>query len=128
MASGLPRICLMRREAWLRSQSPMSQRPVKPAGSELVELLVGDLVEARIARPYWRRKLGQPHVGGLRHEHQLGHPVAVLAEGLGLLVEAGEAGHRPRGRRKLPSGAAGGRRRRSQAPLDVVELTRAGAR
>ena len=58
MASGLPRICLMRCEAWLRSQSPMSQRPVKPRARELVELLVGDLVEApgsrgRTVRESW---------------------------------------------------------------------------
>ena len=73
MASALPRICLMRREAWLRSQRPMSQRPVKPRASQLVELLVGDLVEARrwrgrrsaravpaTRRSTWRRAPARP--------------------------------------------------------------------
>ena len=36
----------MRCEAWLRSQRPMSQSPVKPAAAQPVELLVRDPVEA----------------------------------------------------------------------------------
>ena len=69
----------------------MSQRPREAAGAQLVELLVGDLVEPGDLAAVVARQLREPDVGGLGHQHQLGHPVAILAEGLRFLVEAAEA-------------------------------------
>ncbi len=54
-----------------------------PTG-QLVEGLVGDLVQAVDGALKRHRELVQPHVGVLGHQHQAGHPVAVRAKALRL--------------------------------------------
>ena len=62
------------------------------------------------------RELVQPHVGALGHEHQLGHPVAVRAEGLGLVRRG------PEPARALPACACARDRRRARALSQAATL------
>ena len=53
-ASTLPRRCLISREAGLRSQMPMSHRPVKPRDRSSSSSSSGTWSRRPMPRPYWR--------------------------------------------------------------------------
>jgi hypothetical protein len=77
--------------ARLRSHRPISQRPVKPR-RQSVELFVRDLVQAADPAAVSLRELVEPDIGGLGHQHDARHPVAILAEALVLVLDATQAG------------------------------------
>jgi hypothetical protein len=86
-------------DAFDRCHSPISQRPGDPAPGEHVQLLVGDRVERPDVAAVAARELVEPDVRALRDEDDPGHPVAVVAEPLGLGLGAGERRRLDRGRR-----------------------------
>ncbi len=78
----------MVREATLRSQRPMSQRPVMPRSARRLQLFVGDLVEAVDVAAVFFGELLEPDVGALGDEDDVGHPGLVGGEGF-VFVEGG---------------------------------------
>ena len=88
----MPRHCLMRWLARLRSHRPISHRRGEAASGENVQLFVGDLVQAVDPAAVALGELVQPDVGGSGHQHHPRHPVAVLAEALVLVLDAAQAG------------------------------------
>ncbi len=78
--------------------------PRDPASRELIELLVGDRIERPDLAAVATRQLIEPDVRALGGKDEARHPVAIVAEPLGLDVGAGE-GRRLRGARSAPAAA-----------------------
>ncbi len=68
----------------------MSQRPEKPCAASVSSFFVGDLIETVDLAPVLLRELIEPDVHGLGDEHDVRHPVEVLAEALRLGLGAAE--------------------------------------
>ncbi len=77
----------------LRSRAALPQADQPQAGDtpapQVVQLHVGHLVQPGEGALVFARELVQPDVYILRHQHQVGHPIQVLAEALRLIFVLG---------------------------------------
>ena len=87
----------------LAGPAPLPQADQPQAGEaapgESLQLLVRNLVQPADQTAVALGELVEPDVGGLGHQHDPRHPVAVLAEALVLVLEAAQAGAVDRRRR-----------------------------